>query len=480
MPRDGAGNYGLPSGNPVVTNTIISSGGWANPTLSDIATALTQSLSRDGQTTPTADLTMGNFKLRNLANALARTDAVPAAQIQDSTLTILASISGTDTITASTAPAITAYTAGQQFSFNTAGANTTNAVTLNINALGAKALMKQGVSGPVQLSPGDLQNVQTAIVRYDGTQFILVSPPAPTVSAGLVNKVINGGFDVWQRGTSFTNAATAAAAYGPDCWQIYRTSFATGYTASLNSSTVPAGSRFALRVQRTAGDVNTQNINVSTSFESGDVIRWVGKTATLAWSVFGNGAFNGATLTALAFFGTGVDGNAAAGFTGSFGNVSTTQTLSGTYARGTFTFAVPANATQFAISFSVSPTGAAGAADYFQLAQVQINEGASAYPFETRGYATEFALCTRYYQILNTLSFFGYSNAANPIGYSATVSPMRAAPTVTLLGTPGYTNASALSVGGISATSVNFAATVTATGSASWNTGGNVALNASM
>jgi hypothetical protein len=39
MPRDVNGNYTLPSGNPVVTNTLISSV-WANTTLSDVATGL--------------------------------------------------------------------------------------------------------------------------------------------------------------------------------------------------------------------------------------------------------------------------------------------------------------------------------------------------------------------------------------------------------------------------------------------------------
>jgi hypothetical protein len=44
MPRDGSGNYALPAGNPVVTATTISSS-WANTTLSDIAQALTDSVS---------------------------------------------------------------------------------------------------------------------------------------------------------------------------------------------------------------------------------------------------------------------------------------------------------------------------------------------------------------------------------------------------------------------------------------------------
>jgi len=48
MPRDGSGTYTLPAGvNPVVAGTVIDVL-WANPTLGDVATALTDSLSRTG------------------------------------------------------------------------------------------------------------------------------------------------------------------------------------------------------------------------------------------------------------------------------------------------------------------------------------------------------------------------------------------------------------------------------------------------
>lgn len=47
MPRNSAGTYSLPAGNPVVTGTTISSV-WGNTTMSDIATALTGSLARNG------------------------------------------------------------------------------------------------------------------------------------------------------------------------------------------------------------------------------------------------------------------------------------------------------------------------------------------------------------------------------------------------------------------------------------------------
>ncbi len=47
MPRDSGGTYTLPAGNPVVSGTTIDAT-WANPTMSDIETVLTDSLSRSG------------------------------------------------------------------------------------------------------------------------------------------------------------------------------------------------------------------------------------------------------------------------------------------------------------------------------------------------------------------------------------------------------------------------------------------------
>jgi len=49
MPRNGSGLYSLPAGNPVVTGTIISST-THNNTMSDIASEMTNSVDKDGQT----------------------------------------------------------------------------------------------------------------------------------------------------------------------------------------------------------------------------------------------------------------------------------------------------------------------------------------------------------------------------------------------------------------------------------------------
>lgn len=76
MPRNGSGQYTLPGGiNPVQPNTLIETG-WANPTLTDIAQALTNSLAKDGQTAMTGALNMDGHRIRNVADPTDPKDAV--------------------------------------------------------------------------------------------------------------------------------------------------------------------------------------------------------------------------------------------------------------------------------------------------------------------------------------------------------------------------------------------------------------------
>lgn len=80
MSRNGSGVYSLPAGNPVVTQTSISST-WANTTLSDIASALTGSIAADGQTPMTGALDMNSQKVVLLANGTIATDAINLGQL---------------------------------------------------------------------------------------------------------------------------------------------------------------------------------------------------------------------------------------------------------------------------------------------------------------------------------------------------------------------------------------------------------------
>jgi hypothetical protein len=187
--RNGSGTYSLyVPGNPVVTGTTISST-WANNTLNDIATALTNSIAKDGQTTPTANLPMGTFKLTGLGAGSASTDSVNMSQLQSGAVSHLTGVAGVDTITATATPAITAYAAGNKFTFVAAGANT-GAVTLNVNGVGAKAVTKSGLGA---LSAGDIAASSVVSVIYDGTQFQLVAASSTSIQTQTSTFYTTGG-----------------------------------------------------------------------------------------------------------------------------------------------------------------------------------------------------------------------------------------------------------------------------------------------
>jgi len=79
MSRNGSGVYSLPAGNPVVTQTTISSS-WANNTMNDLAAALTDSVAADGQTPMTGNLDLNTHKAVNLVAGSVAGDAVEYTQ----------------------------------------------------------------------------------------------------------------------------------------------------------------------------------------------------------------------------------------------------------------------------------------------------------------------------------------------------------------------------------------------------------------
>jgi hypothetical protein len=175
MSFNGSGTFVInSSGQPVVANTVISTTVF-NALTADLATGLSTCITKDGQTTPTANIPMGTFKLTGLGVGSAATDSATLGQVQAST-TKLVTVTGTDTITGTLTPALTAYTAGQMFYFVAGGANT-GAVTLNIDGLGARNMTRHG---SVALVAGDILSGEVSVVVYDGTRFQLLNPASYT------------------------------------------------------------------------------------------------------------------------------------------------------------------------------------------------------------------------------------------------------------------------------------------------------------
>ena len=75
-----AGTFTLVAGNPVTTNTTISSI-WANTTLADIASGLTSCVLKDGTQTITANMPMAGFKFTGLGPGSSANDSVRYNQV---------------------------------------------------------------------------------------------------------------------------------------------------------------------------------------------------------------------------------------------------------------------------------------------------------------------------------------------------------------------------------------------------------------
>lgn len=79
MARNGSGTYNR-AVSPYTAGTTITAA-TVNSEMDDIATALTGSMARDGQSPATANIPMGGFRITGLANAVASTDAAPLGQV---------------------------------------------------------------------------------------------------------------------------------------------------------------------------------------------------------------------------------------------------------------------------------------------------------------------------------------------------------------------------------------------------------------
>jgi len=129
MSRNGSGVYTLPAGNPVVSQTVISST-WANNTMNDLASALTDSVAADGQTPMTGPLNMNSNKVTNLATGTVNGDAINYSQFNTPTFGGAVTCSSTLTVTGATALSSTLAVTGDTTMAGNLAVNSTGQVKL--------------------------------------------------------------------------------------------------------------------------------------------------------------------------------------------------------------------------------------------------------------------------------------------------------------------------------------------------------------
>jgi hypothetical protein len=362
------------------------------------------------------------------------------------------------TLTYGAAPA--GYFQGQRFCF-IAGFTNTGAATLNVNGIGAKNIFMDGVG----LIGGEIVAGSVVETVYDGTQFQITSSRAPAAfPGGFKNWLINGDFDIWQRGAGGSAAISApvGVTYVADRWYISN-SANNAHTVSQQAG-LTNGSRFCMRVQRNAGQTGAAACLVGQAFTTDILVPLRGQIVTISAKVRSgaNWSPTSGALTMGFATGTGTEQKAANTFTGLVIIATVTANLGTSSAvttmKATGTVVVPTNATQGEVNFVYTPAGTAGANDYFEIDEVQIEIGGIATAFDRRPFLDELARCKRYCRKsflyatapaqnvgANTNEAFfpavsaGAAAEMIPVRFEV---PMRVAPTITLYN-PGAANAQA-------------------------------------
>jgi len=251
------------------------------------------------------------------------------------------------------------------------------------------------------------------------------------IGAGRKNLIINGGFDVWQRGTSFSGGDE----FSSDRWKkglSGGTATVTRQTFSVGQTDVPFNPNYFLRCSTSIGNDAGR---IEQKIEG--VAITSGQNITISFYAKGTNPGGGSFEIRLGqYFGTG-------GSAGIDRAASDNFTVTSSWQKFTRTITVPSISGRtlgvgnnldviFEQSWGIDHSTAAWELD---LAQVQLELGSVATDFEHRSYGEELALCQRYYQTFQ-VSIEDHAAAAGEYQNASIVYPvdMRTTPSKTFTG----------------------------------------------
>jgi hypothetical protein len=289
---------------------------------------------------------------------------------------------------------------------------------------------------------GTAGTLEYATVTADGTALGSVASINNGPLAGMRNAIINGNFDIWQRGTSFT-----AAGYGADRWAMERTGSTCTMSRqafTLGQTDVPGEPTYFCRMDVTSVAGAGNRVLLYQSVE--DVRTFAGEQITVSFWAKADATKN---IAIQCWQGFGTGGSPSAAVTG-IGLLKTS--VSTTWQKITRTLTVPSISGKTlgsdgnsrisleiyfdaGSSFNSNTDSLGQQSGTFDIAQVQVEPGPIATTFERRPIGTELSLCQRYYEVSEVNRSIFSGNVTSGQGYRANVAfqvAKRASPTITL------------------------------------------------
>jgi hypothetical protein len=256
------------------------------------------------------------------------------------------------------------------------------------------------------------------------------------------NGIINGGYDIAQRGTSI-NTAAGTFAYTLDRLWVFSNGPAVTTSQQVTGDTTNLPNiQYCARLQRQSGQTGTLATVWNMPLETRDSIRFAGQTVTFSYYARKSATYT-ATLSSSLLSGTGTDQSGLGGFTGQAVVATFGATLTNTWQRFQGTGTVATNATGIRIEFSTNSwVGTAGAADYVEITGVQLELGLVPTSFKRAGGGTiqqELDACKRYFQVFGNSVLAdralttGVCYANNQVFAALVFDEMRVSPTANII-----------------------------------------------
>jgi hypothetical protein len=275
------------------------------------------------------------------------------------------------------------------------------------------------------------------------------------------NWISNPGFDFWPDAQSVALLSSTRARFAVR-WQAIRAGAAD---ATISRAAGFNGAQYCCRCQRNVGTSSGNSVALWQQIPTEVVRRLAGKTVRLSFDVRGGADFSGSSLTGVWYSGTAggqiatLSGTGIGFATGAAASANINiGTIIGSAQRFSMTYAVPADALDLAFRLFANLAGTAGAADYWEVANVRLGTNASNAFQEVDLTAVRDDLL-RYYRksfASETLPAQDVGSGAGELRFPAITAgataqrsgslrfgaPMRSAPTVTLFN-PSAANAQA-------------------------------------
>ena len=330
----------------------------------------------------------------------------------------------------------------------TATASAVNEVTL--------ANAATGVSPTLTASGGDT-NIGFKLVAK-GTGEITAKVNGSDVfnassNFGFKNRIINGGMDVAQRGTSFTSTSSANNDDTYVLDRFYILSDGNDIIDVTQTTTVPTGAKYSIGL-----DVETVNkkFGIAQIIENANCFDAIGGNVTVSFQAKVSATTNLDNVKCAIVAWSGTADTVTSDIISAWGAEGTNPTL---IANATYentpanlnvttsfaTYSVTANvdtaSTSNIILFIWSDVTTTSLGEFLYITNVQLEKGSTATSFDYRPIGTELALCQRYFQIVRNGIMLG--NSAATIVVNSMLSPsMRATPSLSQQGVIQITNGS--------------------------------------